>query len=358
MRIYQLIPTIAYGDAVSNDTVAFEKIIRNMGYETRIYAESIVPPYDKKTALKIEKLDKVSPEDIIIFHLSTGSQLNFDLASYPCRKIVVYHNITPPHFFEGNDEFIKGINEWGLQGAAYLHDKADYCLAVSEFNKKDLLGMGYQCPIDVLPIIIPMSDYKKAPDKGVLKTYQDDYTNILFTGRLAPNKKHEDIIAAYYYYKKLYNPKSRLILAGSFKAGDAYYQRLVKYTLRLGLRDVIFTGHIQFNQILSYYRLADVFLCMSEHEGFCVPLVEAMMFEVPIIAYASTAIPDTLGKGGLLLEDKDPVFAAGCIDRVVKDQNLRKQIISRQNARLQDFAYENIAKQFQQYLTAFIDKKE
>lgn len=357
MRIIQMLSTIAYGDAVSNDTIAMEKVIRNMGYSTRIYAESIVSPLDKKTALDIDKLKDVAPEDIIIFHMSTGSKLNFDVAKYNCRKIVVYHNITPPEYFKNNDERFTQICEYGLEGAKYLSDKVDYCLAVSEFNKQDLINMGYKCDIDVLPIIIPMSDYDKKPDKGVMKEYSDGYTNILFTGRVAPNKKHEDLIAAFYYYNRLYNKKSRLILAGSFSYNDPYYVRLTEYTKKLGLGgSVVFTGHIKFDQILAYYKTADVFLCMSEHEGFCVPLVEAMKFNVPIIAYDKAAIADTMGHRGMILESKDPIFVAGCIDRLVTDKELREQLIEGEKERLKYFEYNNVAVMFEKYLKAFIEK--
>lgn len=359
MQINQIISTIAYGDAVSNDAVAIKRIIKEMGYQTNIYAESIVPPYNQKTALPIDKMKDLNKDDIVIYHMSTGSQLSFDFAKYPCRKIVIYHNITPPEFFNDNDEFIKGINEWGLVGARYLHDKVDYVLAVSEFNKQDLIRMGYQCPIDVLPIIIPMQDYEKKPDKRLIREYGNkDYTNIVFTGRMVPNKKQEDLISAFYYYKKLYNPKSRLFLVGNFKTSDVYYRRLADYIRKLGLDDIIITGHIKFNQILSYYRIADVFLCMSEHEGFCVPLVEAMHFKTPIIAYNSTAIPSTLGGSGFLIDDKDPVFVAGCIDRLVKDQQLQETIVQKQNERLKDFQYDQISKSFVEYLEAFINKKD
>ena len=357
MRIFQMLSTIAYGDAVSNDTFAMEKIIKSLGYDTRIYAESIVAPLDKKDALKIEDLKEVQPDDIIIFHMSTGSRLNFDVAKYNCRKIVVYHNITPPQYFEGNDARFTQICEYGLEGARYLADKVDYCLAVSEFNKKDLIDMGYTCDIDVLPVIIPMSDYDKKPDKGVIKEYSDGYTNILFTGRVAPNKKHEDLIASFYYYNRLYNKKSRLILAGSFREDDPYYIRLTEYTKKLGLGDaVVFTGHIKFDRILAYYKTADVFLCMSEHEGFCVPLVEAMKFHVPIIACANTAIPETLGGSGMLLDNKNPVYVAACIDRMVNDKALRADIIDKEDKRLAYFQYDNIAGMFEKYLKAFIEK--
>ena len=355
MRVIQLISTIAFGDAVSNDTLALQDVIKSMGYTTRIYAESVVTPYDSKIALPIEEVGELSKDDIAIYHLSTGSQLSFDFADYKCRKIVIYHNITPPEFFDGNNQFIKGINEWGLEGARYLKDKVDYCLADSEFNKQNLIDMGYTCPIDVLPIVIPMKDYQKTPAKAAMKDFGDNYTNIMFAGRVAPNKKQEDIIAAFYYYKKLYNPNSRLILVGSCKPEEVYFQRLQTYIRRLGIRDVIFTGHRKFNYILGCYKSADVFVCMSEHEGFCVPLVEAMMFDVPVIAYNSTAIPWTLNGSGILLDDKDPVLVAGCIDKLVKDNNLKQKVIQKQRERLKDFEYEKIATMFKEYLNAFIN---
>lgn len=357
MRIFQMLSTIAYGDAVSNDTFAMEKIIKGMGYGTRIYAESIVAPLDKKNALNVDELKDVHKDDIIIFHMSTGSRLNFDVAKYDCRKIVVYHNITPPEYFAKNDSRFTKVCEYGLEGARYLADKVDYCLAVSDFNKQDLINMGYKCDIDILPVIIPMSDYDKKPDKGVMKEYSDGYTNILFTGRVAPNKKHEDLIASFYYYNRLYNKKSRLILAGSFREDDPYYIRLTEYTKKLGLGDaVVFTGHIKFDRILAYYRTADVFLCMSEHEGFCVPLVEAMKFQIPVIACANAAIPETLGGSGMLIDDKDPVYVAACIDRMVRDKALRADVIEKQNNRLAYFQYDNIAGMFEKYLKAFIEK--
>ena len=128
MRIIQMLSTIAYGDAVSNDTIAMEKIIKEMGYDTKIYAESIVPPLDNKTAVSVDKLTDVHQDDIIIFHMSTGSKLNYDVAKYNCRKIVVYHNITPPEYFRNCDERFTKICEYGLEGAKYLADKVDYWL--------------------------------------------------------------------------------------------------------------------------------------------------------------------------------------------------------------------------------------
>lgn len=355
MKVIQVLPTLAYGDAIGNDTLALKKVIANMGYKTGIYAASVAPPLTKKDGLNIKKMPKLSDEDVIIYHLSTGSELNYKIAEYPGKKIVMYHNVTPPHFFEANNEYIYNINTQALEGVKHLSDKADYCLAVSDFNKKDLEQMGYNCPIDVLPILIPFEDYKKTPDQTIIDRYSDGVTNIVFTGRISPNKKQEDVIRAFYCYKKYYDSTARLFLVGSYSGEDIYYKRLKKYVKELGVKDVYFTGHIKFNQILSYYKIADIFLCMSEHEGFCVPLVEAMFFDVPIVAYNSTAIPSTLGGSGVLLEEKDPILVAKMMDVLMHNDNLKQAILEKQRARLDDFQYEKIKEQFEMYLKKFIE---
>lgn len=355
MKIYQLLPTLSFGDAVSNDTLALEKVIRKMGYKTEIFAESIDPRLPKGSARFVEKLPKLNDKDIILYHLSTGTKLNHKLAKMRCRKIVVYHNITPPQFFEEYSIKAAQLCQSGLEGAAYLSDKVDYCLAVSEYNKQDLLAMGYKCPIDVLPILIPFGDYEKTPSQKVIDRYSDGYTNLIFTGRIAPNKSQEDVIRAFYDYKKFYNPKSRLILVGAHNGMERYYHRLKSYINALELDDVIFPGHIKFDEILAYYKIADVFLCQSEHEGFCVPLVEAMYFDVPVVAFDSSAICGTLGQGGLVLKDKDPVETAGVINRVVTDNALKEQVLRLQRERLKDFDNQVIEQQFITYMQKFID---
>lgn len=354
MKVIQIVPTLALGDAIGNDTMALKKVIAQMGYKTEIYAHSFASSSAQKQGRQIKHLPKLHKEDVVIYHLAIGCYLNYLVAKLKCRKIIIYHNVTPPHFFESIDKNnFKCCNE-GLKGVAYLSDKADYFLADSDFNREELLAQGYKCPVDVLPILIPFDDYEKEPDQDIIDQYSDGATNIIFTGRIAPNKKHEDVIKAFYCYKKYYDHTARLFLVGSFGENDVYYNKLKKYVKWLGARDVYFTGHIKFNQILAYYRIADQFLCMSEHEGFCVPLVEAMFFNVPIIAYDSTAIPYTLGGSGLLIKDKDPMMTAGLINRLQTDANLRKMVIANQRERLKDFSYEKIKRQFETYLKNFI----
>ena len=356
MQVVQLLPTISYGDAVGNDTLAIQDIIRQMGYETQIYAENIDGRLPARTAMPFSQFPDLTDEDVVIYHGSTGTELNFRLPQLGGRKIMIYHNITPPEFFRPYSSSLEQLAAAGIRGVSHLADKVDYCIADSAFNRENLWEMGYACPIDVCPILIPFMDYERSPNKRILQQYKEDgYVNILFTGRVAPNKKQEDIIRAFFYYHTYYNKRSRLILVGSWNGMEAYYNRLCDYVECLGLSDsVIFTGHIKFAEILAYYRIANVFVCMSEHEGFCVPLVEAMYFGIPVIAYRSTAIPDTLGGSGVLLENKNPKAAAAAIHRVIQDTAYHQEIVDRQKRRLEDFSYENVRERMVELLGNFI----
>ncbi len=359
MRVYQLMPTVAMGDAVSNDAIAIGKVLRDMGYETEIFAENIDKHLPVGTARPVKRMPRLSRTDAILYHLSTGSELSFTLDKYPCRKGVIYHNITPSYFFRPYNSQLEALLDYGRKGAAHLADKADFCLADSEYNKQELRELGFTCNIDVRPILIPFGDYSRKPDSEVMKRYDSDgYVNFLFVGRIAPNKKQEDVIKAFYCYQKHCNPKSRLILVGSWEGMEAYYKRLLRYIEALELDNVVFTGHVSFTEMIAYYQVADLFLCMSEHEGFCVPLVEAMHFGVPILAYNCCAVPYTLGDTGVLLNSKDPLEAAFTAHRILSDTELRRDIIGRQRRRQQDFAYSNVRKILEEQLRKALEIKE
>lgn len=267
---------------------------------------------------------------------------------------MIYHNITPPEFFRPYSHEMFALTNYGYQGLEYLKNTFNMCLADSEFNKSQLIEYGYRCPIEVRPVLIPFRNYRKAPDRYIINKYSDGWTNIIFVGRIAPNKKQEDVIKTYYYYKKI-NPKSRLILVGSWAGMENYYNRLKKYTEILGLDDVIFTGHITFDEIIAYYQVADIFLCMSRHEGFCVPLVEAMFFNIPIVALDAGAVPETLGESGILLPDNDPFYAVETISRILSDETFRRDILKKQKKRLSDFSYRKTGSLFRKILTDFIN---
>lgn len=351
MKIIQLLPTVSYGDAVSNEALALDRIIKSMGLDTEIYAETV----GKNLSVKnVRTLKRISGDDIIIYHMSTGTDLNFSLNRTVCRKIMIYHNITPPEFFRPYSREMFALTNYGYQGLEHLKNTFDMCIADSEYNKLQLIEYGYRCHIEVCPVLIPFRNYRKAPDRYIINKYSDGWTNIIFVGRIAPNKKQEDIIRTFYCYKKI-NPESRLILVGSWAGMEKYYNRLKKYVAVLKLDDVIFTGHITFDEILAYYQTANIFLCMSSHEGFCVPLAEAMFFNIPVIALDAGAVADTLGESGVLLPDNNPFYASEKISMILNDETFRHDILKKQKKRLSDFSYRKTGNLFRKILTDFIN---
>lgn len=357
MRIVQLMPTLSYGDAVGNDALAINDTLKRNGYNTCIYAENIDKRIDKSIVKKASELKGLERDDLIIYHFSTGSKLNAQLRNFSCKIVMRYHNITPYNFFEGYNPALSELCWQGREQLKALRNDVEYCIADSEFNKRDLEELGFKCNIDVLPILIPFCDYEKEPDNNVVRRYEsDEYINILFTGRIAPNKRQEDVIAAFHLYQKYYNPKSRLFMVGSYDGMAIYYNRLRRYAEELHVKNVYFTGHIKFDAILAYYRTADLFLCMSEHEGFCVPVVEAMFFGIPIVAYDSTAVGGTLGGAGVLLSEKNPLETAGMIDYIVNHTELREKMLQNGSERLRDFEHDKIEERFLKYVKGILGK--
>lgn len=353
-RVIQLVSSLNFGDAVGNDALAIKRMLEEAGYVTAIFAQAIHPRIKEKNVFLTEMLPELNEKDIIIYHYAAADELQPILEETSAKVVLRYHNVTPSNFFHGYDDITEKITKEGLAQVQSMQGVIDYGLAVSEFNKHDLLKMGYDCPIAVAPILIPFDDYKQEPSQDVMEKYSDGVTNIVFVGRIVPNKKFEDVIACFAAYKEKYDPTARLFLVGNYKETDKYYQYLLHYIEEHGVKDVIFPGHIPFDEILAYYRIAHVFLCMSEHEGFCVPLVEAMFFETPIVAYASTAVPGTLGGSGVLVKTKEPEAVAEIMEQIVKDEEYRKEILKKQAERLQDFAYEKIKEQILDDLKVFL----
>jgi len=348
--VIQIVSTLNFGDAVGNDVLAIKRALKESGYITAVFAEQIHEKIKDTDVLPLTFLPELREDDVVIYHFASADSYVSELAKLKCKKVLRYHNITPAVFFQGFDALAEMHVRQGVKDIQMLSNSIDYGLIVSEFNKKELLSMGYQCPMDVVPILIPFSDYEKEPDQNVLKKYNDKKTNILFVGRGAPNKKIEDVIRAFMAYKKTYDADARLFLVGNYDVKSKYYTFLQEVMEKENAKDIIFPGHISFAEILAYYRLADVFLCMSEHEGFCVPLVEAMFFKIPVIAYHSSAIPDTLNGTGVLIEKKDMMQIAEEIHKIVSDSEYAAHIIDGEQKRLQDFKYETIKEQIINFL--------
>ncbi|MCC4765939.1 glycosyltransferase [Methanosarcina sp. DH1] len=337
MEIHQILPTISPGDAIGNEVREIKSVLNEWGYKSEIYAQNIHPEINAKKYTEYKKVS--SKENILIFHFSIGSEVSEFVAKLPDKKIMIYHNITPSEYFIGVNETLVNLLENGKKELKLLVDHIDLAVGVSEFNRLELQEMGFK-NTDVLPIIVDFNDYKN-PNEKLLSKYNDDFVNLLFVGRVTPHKKQEDIIKIFYYYKRI-NQKSRLFLAGSYEGCEIYSDYLKKMIQDLNLKDVHLLGPIKFNDLISYYKLADVFICMSEHEGFCVPILESMYFEVPIIAYKSTAIPFTLENTGILVNEKNYCEIAEMVNILVEDERLRSIIVKKQKDRLEAFKREKI----------------
>lgn len=363
MKVIQVTESLSLGDAVANDVVAIDSLLKDMKVCGGIFAtnsNNINKKYLHKIAEPIDLIPKMNKEDVLLFHHAIANDYCYKIPELPCKKVLIYHNITPPEFFSGLHEGLRVACQKGLEQLAFLNKSFDYCIADSEYNKQDLIKMGFNCPIFVCPVLIPFEDYRKEPNQEIVEKYKDGKTNILFVGRLSPNKKQEDIIHAFAIYKKYYNQNSRLLLVGS--DGVEEYGKLIRnYINSTGLTDVVITGSVPFADILAYYIIADLFVCLSEHEGFCVPLIEAMSFNIPILAYNSSAIPYTLGNSSIIIEHKDFPLIAGWMHKLTSELELRNLIIENQRKRLELFSYNTVSswlKEIMQVITcrSFIDE--
>lgn len=334
-QIHQILPCLSSGDAIGNHTLEIQGILRKWGYTSYIFADDIHEEVRSFAKPYLQYKKYSSPDNLLIYHFSVGSPVSEMIKTLPDRKIFIYHNITPPEFLRGFEDYTYEVLRKGRDELRTFRDLSNLALGDSEFNRMELEEMGFN-PTGVLPIIIDFEKYKTWPRSSIVAKYKDDYVNLLFVGRVIPNKRQEDVLLTFYFYKKYINPKSRLFFVG-LHGIERYDLMLGELIRRLKLEDVYFTGKVQFDELLAYYTIAHVFLCMSEHEGFCVPLVESMYFKIPIIAYHAASIPYTLGNSGVLVHSKKYEEIAEMIHVLIENQDFRKKIIEAQLQRLEFF---------------------
>jgi glycosyltransferase involved in cell wall biosynthesis len=256
--------------------------------------------------------------------------------------MLVYHNITPPEYFVGvNEELIRSCYLGRRELTAYAA-RCELAAGDSEFNRKELEELGF-APTAVLPVVPDFTHLDVDPDPFLARQFDDDWTNVLFVGRVIPNKRFDDLIRIFHAYRTFHNPRSRLLLVGSSTGFENYRVQLDHLAMRLKTPDVYFTGHITNEQLAAFYDVADVFLSASEHEGFCVPLVEAFYKRVPVVAYAATAVPWTMHGGGVLYHTKDPVAVAALMDNLVSDEAVMDDVVRSQDAALERLRAEDFS---------------
>lgn len=332
--VHQLLAALSYGDAISNEALAIQAHLRRLGFASDIFAEGVHPRMAHLARPLWQYAEVSSPDTVCLFHFSIGSAAGRLAFHAPDRLVAIYHNITPAHFFLGFHPHLAGLCYHGRRELEAFAPRTELALGDSEYNRRELAEAGF-ARTGVLPIVLDLASYERSPSAVVRRLYADGRKNVAFVGRIIPNKRIDDLIRTFALYQRHHEPLSRLLLVGDHRGHERYYDRLRELVASLGVQEVVFTGHVDHDELLAYYSVADAFLCLSEHEGFCVPLQEAMIFGVPVVAYDAGAVRETLAGGGVLVGHRRLDEIAGLVHAVVADAALRASVLETQRQALE-----------------------
>jgi len=331
-RFDQLLAGYADGDAISQEARMLRDILRDCGFESDIFVPGDSVAKDALVDCRLlEEYDANAVEGLIL-HYSTESPVNEAFVASNGRRIVKYHNITPAQFFDGFDDDIAAELRRARSGLGAVVSVADEVWSDSAYNASELSSFAIK-KSKVLHLMFRVDEFEGGEDAGIKAQFGDGLTNWLFMGRIAPNKCVEELILAYAYYYHTINSRSRLIVAGSQHSCPRYYAMLRLLAERLGLPNVCFTGFV-YGGRATLYECADVFVMASRHEGYCLPLVEAMSFDTPVVTRRAGGMPEAMGDAGVMFDNLKPEELAVLVHRVCSDQDLRGEVMESQRRRL------------------------
>lgn len=338
MIVNQWVPAAHNGDAIGDSARRVRTLLRELGHDSELYALTIdddlqgdVRPFSDHDALG---------GDVTIFHYALPSPMTEAFARLPRGRVLQYHNVTPPRFFAPYDAGVFRLAALGRQELGQLVGHTEAALGDSEFNRQELIGLGFTNTA-VFPIVVDFDRIRGAPPRPVLEhLLSDGLVNFLFVGRVVPNKKIEDYIRLAEHYKRYVDIDYRFVFVGKTDGLPRYYHMLhaLIAEYQMPVDRFLFTGAVPTADLAAYYRTARVYVSLSEHEGFCVPLLEAMTVDLPVLAYGVTAVPDTLAGAGLQFFPKDLEYAAELLGELAYNDELRAQVIEGQRRRLEDFS--------------------
>jgi L-malate glycosyltransferase len=335
--VNQWVPAAHKGDAIGDSARRVRDLLRGMGHDADLYALTIDD--DLRHDVRAFDHPAAGGGDLTIFHYALPSPMTEAFAALPSGRVLQYHNVTPASYFAPYDPALFRLATLGREELRTLAGRVDLALGDSEYNRRELAGLGFERS-GVFPIAVDTARITQPAARPALEQILDDgLVNFLFVGRIAPNKKIEDIIRLAEVYKRYVDAYYRFIFVGRFDVVPRYYSmiRALMAEYRFLNDRFIFTGPVPDEELAVYYRHAAVYISMSEHEGFCVPLVEAMAADVPVLAYAAAAVPDTLGGAGVQFAPKDLEQAAELLGALAFDDTLRRAVIAGQRRRLADF---------------------
>jgi L-malate glycosyltransferase len=356
--IHQFIPTFASWDAIGSHASQVQQLVRGLGLRSEIFCQA-AHGQGSAAARPVSCFSSNTPAHRtgLLYQLSTGSRLAGYLLNRPEPKLVNYHNVTPAELIHPWEPQVAMELDAGRRQLAALAHDTKLAIAVSAYNEAELIQAGYPSTV-VAPVMVDVGIFDRFQDDAALAELQAAKTkggsDWLFVGRITPNKCQHDVIKAFVAYRRMYDPKARLHLVGT-SSSHAYWTALERYIAALGIVDAVhLTGPVPSGVLAAYFGVADVFVCLSEHEGFCVPLLEAMHHRLPIVAFAAAAVPETLHDAGILLHDKGPATVAAAVNRVLSDQALHVGLLAAGERRLSDFSLERTRGRWREVLGSII----
>jgi glycosyltransferase involved in cell wall biosynthesis len=313
-----------------------QRLCHELGWASEVYTEHLrgLPGRDFRDYAR-----DAAPGDVLVYHTAIGSPVADFVAGRPERLVVNHHNVTPAAFFAAWEPPVVHGLAWGRAQMAALAARSEIGIADSSFNEGELREVGFR-RTSVVPILFDLAQLDREIDAALVERLRAEGPAWLFVGRIAPNKCHHDLIKAFSVYRRVYDADARLRIVGA-SASDRYLDALRLLVSALQLDDAVtFTGPVSGGELAAHYAAAGVYVCVSEHEGFCVPLLEAMHHDVPVIAFDAGAVAETLGDGGLCLRSKEPSRVAAAADRVRRDPAVRESLVTAGRAQLATFALE------------------
>ncbi len=352
-RVDQLITNLAPGDGASDACLAFRSMLIDAGAESHIWAESL-HPRRREFASRFDLLSlRDAKSDLVILHYTTGSDINRDILRSVCPLALYFHNITPSAFFVGVNDRLAGIAWRGRNELPPLVERALLIVCPSNYSSEDIRHGGSVNPV-VIPIPVNAGDRAVVADQSIVNQYNGSESMILFVGRIAPNKNQHELLEVLQHLQRDFDPRTRLVLVGSDAASPDYRLKLERQIHMMGLKHVDIPGHVSPEARVAYYQCASVYLSLSTHEGFGIPLIEAMQAGIPVVARNATAIGETVGDGGLVIDSSDSVWISAVAAEVIENQSLRQAMIAAGHLRGEQFRPSRIAPRFIQAITPLL----
>lgn len=360
--LHQFVPTFEPG-AVGGHMLELQRLWRESGRgESEIFAEHVRPPYDRMAHRFTDygtRRHPARPGDVLVYQMAIGSTVADFVRDRRETLVLNHHNLTPVRYLEQWEPTATWGVQWGMNQLRELASRTSLAVAVSQYNAGQLDEAGYR-RVEVAPLLVDLDAFDREVENEAADALQaakfDGGVDWLFVGRLAANKCQHDVVRAFAMYRRVYNGDARLHLVGGAPA-HAYRSALESLVSSLGLRgSVAVAGGVSAGALAAYYRAADVFVCLSEHEGFCAPLLEAMHHSVPVVAYAAAAVPETVGDAALLLTDKSPAVVAAAVDRVLSDGSVWWSLVKAGQARLAEFSLARSGERWLEVLDTLVQR--